>query len=116
MTQEDQPAGPEQRLKFMTDDAPQEREWTIPQGARKVLPAEMVRIAVLQDKTGDFVNDHRTRIAAAQAVASLNRQNQTYVKAREADGLRHGCNPEQARTRLIALAERLQLGKLATAS
>jgi len=116
-----QPAGRTEPRKHVKDsiDLPPGRnsEWTIPEAAREVIPSEMVKAAVMRDgATGEYKNEARVRIAASQALVAMNRQNQTSATARETDG--SGCedSPEQIRARLVALAERLQLGELAEAA
>ncbi len=91
--------------------------WVIPEGARTVVPASLVRIVVERReevcpktgvKTEVYAYDARTRISAAQALVAMHRQIQTEQTNGQRDESPSIADSKQRQRRLLALAEQLR--------
>ena len=88
--------------------------WEFPEGARKFVANEMIRIAVSRDKqTDEPLHDPRVRIAATRALIAMHHQNQLEKQATQQYDYHRGLNPQQQRARLSAIAQKLEAGGVA---
>ena len=85
--------------------------WNIPVAARSAVPEAMVKIITDRNEEGQPLHEPRVRIAAAQALVAMQRQNAS--PSGESRDYAARLRPRQQRARLVALAQRLGLGTLA---
>jgi hypothetical protein len=89
----------------------QDPAWEIPPAARAVIPDALIRLIVERDEEDRPRHEPRVRIAAAQALIAMNRQNQTHAERDRDDS--QPLDADDQGTRLAALARRLDAGALA---